>query len=190
MLRFSPLSLVSQHLHIFEISVIPITGLTIYLSLSSPVCPLLNFYQGTSDFFITCLDFVDQNNLLKISGWLLTMEFRGIPPFPFMEVRLKGCIWLLDASVTEKRMQGLQLISSAAAVVRCTCGPVTLISMNCFILVGIDPSASGHLILGCDFIMFPSSHFSLALQPVRKEQVTLETRCLENVWNHYLWFSY
>lgn len=74
-----------------------------------------------------------------------------------------------------------QLVSTVAAILRCTCWSVTLISMNCFILVGIDPSASGHLILGCNFIMFPSSRFSPALQPVRKKQVTLETGRLENV---------
>lgn len=57
-------------------------------------------------------------------------------------------------------VQCLQLISSVAAILRGTCGSVTLISMNHFILVRIDPSARSHLIPGCDFIMFPSSHLS------------------------------
>lgn len=55
-------------------------------------------------------------------------------------------------------VQGLQLMPSVVAILRGTCGLVTLISMNCFILVRIDPSARSHLIPGCDFIMFPSSH--------------------------------
>lgn len=91
------------------------------------------------------------------TSWALWMTlYHGI-----QVAKVVSNLILLSASVTETA-QCLQLISSVTVILRCTCGLVTLISMNCFILVRINPSASGHLILEYDVILSLSSHFLLS----------------------------